>query len=248
MVQFLTIILLCGILVILLRRGEMSREIEKFLKVMCVMFVAIFPLFAAGDFSFYRYQTIRHSGVESWSMKISRQGKATELVITGESTQKKVRFVQNRTEWVEIYKNQKLVRRVEYDYSGNKIRVIHHSGSRQKRKEYKLQGNIFENETLIYLFGTLSLKKGKKYLFQHLNSEELRMAEMYLQNKGEEILKINGKKYRAIHYEMGLNSSLLSTFWPHKYHWWYEVSTGKFLKYEGMAKDGKNIDRSEIVK
>jgi len=36
-------------------------------------------------------------------------------------------------------------------------------------------------------------------------------------------------------------------FWPHKYYYWYSTDDRKFLKYQGMGPDGKNIETIELI-
>ncbi|MES0490651.1 MAG: hypothetical protein ABUK01_11695 [Leptospirales bacterium] len=200
-----------------------------------------------------RYRTIRHTGnIEPWSMRIDSKGDEVKVTIdgrtkTGEMTKTNVILIQKQIQKIEIYENDILIRSIQYDYEKLRVLVMQNNQGKIKEKSYDLKDNILENEALIYLFGIMNLNPGEKYVFNHLNSKDLRVAEMYLKNKGEESMEINGKKYQAVKYEMGLNGYILSKFWPHKYYWWYDKKTGKFLQYEGMSADGKNIDRNEIV-
>lgn len=232
---------------------KMIAEKYKMIQKLTIAFILIFisqmvNLQAAGTTQLIQYQTLRHNGkIEPWTMQIQTTGDNTQVTVTHQNVKKKISLQNGKIRKVEVIENNLLIREVHYNYKSGFILVRHINPNSTTEKKYPLKGNILENETLTYTFGILNLKPGRKFIFKHFSSKDLRMTEMYLKNIGPEKIRINGKEYNAIKYEMGVNGKLMSMIWPYKYSWWYEEKSHRLLKYEGMAKDRKGTDRFIIV-
>ena len=183
-----------------------------------------------------------------WTMDFNQEGTYSNMIIKDKDGIKKIRIQNEQVVSVEIFDGTRLLRRIDYNYVSKEVIVlINQNNGTVKKEVIELEGNVWENETMIYLIGKQKLKEGKRMLFQNLNSEAVRLVEMYLENKGIETIYINGKSYDAVKYEMGLNGFFMSKLWPHKYFWWYEKSTGTFLQYKGMGEEGDIPETYELA-
>ena len=178
-------------------------------------------------------------------MLVKQRNKYTEVIWTNGNNEKQISNFMGKTKLLNTkYFNPegKEILSVIYDYNNEKINI-----SGMKNSVLPLKGETFESASLFYLFSYIYPTTSKGINFNLLQSKNNRMVKMYLKQIGTETIDIGGEKIQAFKYEMGLKNFLASMFWPHKYYYWYSTDDRKFLKYQGMGPDGKNIETIELI-
>jgi len=180
------------------------------------------------------------------SMVVSTNLNDVEVIVIDHKKEKQVVQFKNKTE---IQKSEytngdgKIFLEVIYDYIKKKINI-----SGDVKNEYFLKNNMFDsNGSLFYLFSQIFPEKNETMKFTLLQSKLNRTVDMYLKQAGEDELIIEGKKIKALKYEMGLSNKIIAAFWPHKYYYWYEVNDRRFLKYEGLG-ENKKVQTIQLIR
>jgi hypothetical protein len=92
-----------------------------------------------------------------------------------------------------------------------------------------------------------ALAKEKSFQFRSIGTQgpgELKIGKFTVARKDDEMISLNGKEITAVHLRIAL-SGLLSIFWHGDY--WYQKTTGRFLRYRGVNKPGGPVAVSELV-
>jgi hypothetical protein len=133
-----------------------------------------------------------------------------------------------------------------YDYRENKVIL-----SGNVNAKYNIKGPLYDNNgSLFYLFSVYYPQPEKRIKFKMVQSNLARITdpllrlmiihmvgpiEMSLKHIGQEVLVIEEKEMLAEKYEFGISEGTLSSFWPHKYYFWYSQEPRHLLKHTGMS-------------
>lgn len=121
--------------------------------------------------------------------------------------------------------------------------------------KYKYDFPIFENNgILFYFFSVWYPAPGKQLAFKMVQGDYSRIQDswqrwmlaqlvgpipMALKSVGRETVKLKSGASEAEKYELGVNDSIMSLFWPHKYYFWYAVPDRRLLQYSGHNRDNR---------
>ncbi|MDH5718934.1 MAG: hypothetical protein OEZ22_15005 [Spirochaetia bacterium] len=101
-------------------------------------------------------------------------------------------------------------------------------------EEYDLEENAYDGTgAVFFIFSKILPPVNKTIILNILQSKDERITAMYLKYINKEEIYVNGSLKKAVKYETGVESSVLSLIWPYKYYYWYSEETNEFLRYEG---------------
>ncbi len=227
----------------------MSRKIRNF-----IVINLIFTVVCLGQGAI----ALQKKGSETYTLEVNRNGESfkQQMIVEEKPSETIVRFYDD--------KGESSINRFSHDHAAIDTRYINAEGEQYMaivfdpanhsisssglvEENYDLEEHTFDgNGAMFYVFSHFLPEPGERFLFHVLQSKDERIVQMYLSYAGSEEITVNGKSVRAKKYENGLESSLLSIFWPYKYYYWYSEEDNRFLMYRGPA-DHENEEIITVI-